>query len=203
MRREDVVAESKKDAASESGADKSKVVHIYDDDLHEEDNQLPNWWLWLFYGTVAFGVVYWLVYHDMKIADHPDEQFRKEWAAIQAAESKKAATLGAATDESLLTMSKDATTVAAGKDIFAGNCAACHKPDASGLVGPNLTDAFWLHGGAPEKVYKSVRDGWVDKGMAAWGPQLGEEKVRQVAAYVLTLKNTNVAGGKAPQGDKE
>jgi cytochrome c oxidase cbb3-type subunit 3 len=198
-----VVADTNKDQTSASaGVDKSKVVHIYDGDLFEEDNELPNWWLWLFYGAIAFGLVYWLVYHDMKVADQPDEAYRKEVAALQAAEAKKLGN-AAVTPESLLAMSKDASLVAAGKDVFMANCVACHKADASGLVGPNLTDAYWIHGGAPDKVYKSVHDGWVDKGMAAWAPQIGEEKVRQVVAYVITLKNTNVAGGKAPQGDKE
>ncbi len=197
------MADENKDQASDhGGVAKPKTLHIYDGDLQEEDNQLPNWWLWLFYGTITFGVIYWLVYHDMKVADQPDEAYRKEVAAIQAAEAKKLGN-AAVTNDSLLAMSKDATTVAAGKEAFLANCVACHKPDASGLVGPNLTDAYWIHGGTPEKIYRTVHDGWVDKGMAAWAPQLGEEKVRQLVAYVLTLKNTNVAGGKAPQGDKE
>jgi cytochrome c oxidase cbb3-type subunit 3 len=195
------VAEEKKDAAE--GVEKNKVVHIYDGDLHEEDNQLPNWWLWLFYGTVAFGVVYWLVYHDMHIAKHASELFADESKAASEAEAKRLASQGTVSNDLLEKMSKDPATVEAGKGVFMANCVACHKPDAGGLVGPNLTDPYWIHGGSPEKVYRSVHDGWVDKGMAAWAPQIGEEKVRQVVAYVITLKNTNVAGGKAPQGDKE
>ena len=196
------MADPNKDRPSEPGGIAKKTLHVYDGDLQEEDNQLPNWWLWLFYGTVTFGVIYWLVVHDMKIADLPDEAYRKEVAAMQAAEAKK---LGASavTNDSLLAQSKDAAVVKAGKDVFMANCVACHKADAGGLVGPNLTDAYWIHGGAPEQIYHSVHDGYLDKGMPAWGAQIGEEKVRQVVAYVLTLKNTNVAGGKAPQGDKE
>jgi cytochrome c oxidase cbb3-type subunit 3 len=199
-----VVAEGKKDRPSDPGGDEQKpVLHVYDGDLQEEDNQLPNWWLWLFYGTITFAAVYWLVVHDMKLVSLPGESYDKELAAAQSAESQKSMSMGAVTPDALLAMSKDATVVAQGKEVFAGNCVACHKADAGGVVGPNLTDPYWLHGGAPDKIYVSVRNGWPDKGMPTWVGQLGEEKVRAVTAYVLTLKNTNVAGGKAPQGDKE
>ncbi len=78
-----------------------------------------------------------------------------------------------------------------------------HAPTAAGRSAPNLTDNRWIHGGAPLQIYRTVLEGVPAKGMVAWGPQLGpEEKVRQVVAYVLTLRNTNVAGGKAPQGER-
>jgi len=82
-------------------------------------------------------------------------------------------------------------------------CSPCHRADGGGTIGPNLTDEFWVHGGAPDKIWKTVHDGVVPKGMIAWGPILGEQKVASVVAYVLTLKNTHVAGGKAPEGDRE
>ncbi|HKA86871.1 MAG TPA: c-type cytochrome [Haliangiales bacterium] len=92
---------------------------------------------------------------------------------------------------------------AGGKEIFATACAPCHAANAGGHVGPNLTDEYWLHGGRPADILASVRFGWVDKGMPAWGPVLGEANVRAVVAYVVSLKNTRVAGGKAPQGTTE
>jgi cytochrome c oxidase cbb3-type subunit 3 len=95
------------------------------------------------------------------------------------------------------------SVVTSGKDIFAAACAPCHGADGGGRIGPNLTDAYWLHGGSPESIQRSVHDGWVDKGMPAWGPSLGEYRVREVAAYVVSLRGTNVAGGKPPQGTRE
>ena len=95
---------------------------------------------------------------------------------------------------------------AAGKVTFTANCGTCHTLKASGSVGnigPNLTDKTWLHGGKPAQIFKTVNEGVLTKGMAAWGPQLGTDKVQNVVAYVLTLKDTNVAGGKAPQGVEE
>ena len=105
--------------------------------------------------------------------------------------------------ERLEAMARNEAILAAGKTVFASTCASCHAANGGGQVGPNLTDEYWVHGGAPEKVLVSVRTGWVDKGMPAWGPQLGEQKVRAVTAYVLSLRGMKVAGGKPPQGNLE
>ena len=121
-------------------------------------------------------------------------------AAVRAKEAERIKAAGAVTPEALTMLSKDVATVSKGKEIFAANCAVCHKPDGSGLIGPNLTDDHWIYGGAPDKIYRTVSNGAAN-GMPAWGPQLGQERVEDAVAYVLTLKNTNVAGGKAAQGD--
>jgi cytochrome c oxidase cbb3-type subunit 3 len=99
-------------------------------------------------------------------------------------------------------MSHTPTAVESGRQVFASTCAACHRADGGGNIGPNLTDAYWLHGSKPENIYSCVHDGVPNKGMPTWGPVLGEDKVETVVAYVLTLRNTNVPGGKAPQGEK-
>ncbi|MCB1149993.1 c-type cytochrome, partial [bacterium] len=87
-----------------------------------------------------------------------------------------------------------------GREIFQTYCVVCHLEQGQGLVGPNLTDRFWIHGGKPMDIYNTVTNGVLDKGMAAWGNQLGPTRVQAVVAYVLTLRNTNVPG-KDPQGD--
>jgi len=88
-------------------------------------------------------------------------------------------------------------------EVHTSTCAACHRADGGGVVGPNLTDDFWLHGSAPEKIFRTIATGVPDKGMPAWQPQLGALKTQAVAAYVLTLRGTHAAGGKAPQGERE
>ena len=112
-------------------------------------------------------------------------------------------TVGEATPESLVALTKDPNAVALGKQVFPSTCAACHRGDGGGNVGPNLTDDFWLHGSAPEKIFKTIASGVPDKGMPAWQPQLGPLKTQAVTAYVLGLKGTNAPGGKAPQGERE
>lgn len=183
----------------EDGQD--QVVHQYDD-IQEYDNKLPNWWLFTLYATMVFAVLYWFHYEGFKSGMNPRAAYDAEEAAVNAAIAQKAKTLGTATDETLAQLAKDPATLAQGKEVFGSTCVACHGPNAGGGIGPNLTDDAWLHGGKPANVYKSIRDGWTDKGMAAWGPQLGEERVRAVAAYVVSLRNTNVAGGKVAQGER-
>jgi cytochrome c oxidase cbb3-type subunit 3 len=78
---------------------------------------------------------------------------------------------------------------------------ACHGPNAGGTVGPNLTDKFWIHGGSAMDIHRTVDEGVVEKGMLAWGRQIGPTKVQQVVAYVLSIRNTDVDGGKPAEGE--
>lgn len=180
--------------------EKDVVVHEYDG-IEEYDNQLPRWWLGTLYGTMAFAVVYWLGYQTFRALDSPRAQYDKEVAAAKAAELERMKASGPVTSELLIAMSKDPKTVEKGKEIFITQCAACHKPDGSGNIGPNLTDNYWLHGSKPEQIYETISKGVLTKGMPPWAPVLGDEKVQQATAFVLSIKNTNVPGGKAPQGE--
>jgi cytochrome c oxidase cbb3-type subunit 3 len=178
----------------------NKVIHEVDG-IQEYDNKLPNWWLYILYGSCAFAFCYWFAYHIAGFSELPRAAYESEMDRIAAAAPKK--TGGVMTPEALIALSKDRGTLAQGKQIFTQTCAACHRQDGGGVVGPNLTDEFWLHGGAPEKVLKTVTEGVPDKGMQAWGPQLGPDRVQAVTAYVISIRNTNVPGGKAPQGERE
>jgi cytochrome c oxidase cbb3-type subunit 3 len=178
--------------------------HTFDDDIREFDNRLPRWWLWTFYLACIFSVLYWGHYHLLRTGALPRAEFAAE---LRLAEQRQAAQLAdkPVTRDGLLALSRDAEAVRAGREVFASTCVACHKADAGGLIGPNLTDAHWLYGGAPEQIYQTVTKGSPDptKGMVAWLPALGAFKCQQVTAYVLTLKDTNVAGGKAPEGTSD
>lgn len=179
-----------------------KVIHEYDG-IREYDNRLPNWWLYTLFGSIVFAAFYWVYYQQLGIGDSPYEAYAAEMQADREAKEKKAAAMQPVTPELLTEMSRDTAAVATGKQAYEQMCAACHGPTGGGLIGPNLTDEFWLHGASPDAIYGVVRDGVLDKGMPAWGASLGEEKVRATVAYLLTLKNTKVAGGKEPQGERE
>ncbi len=181
---------------------RSGVVHVYDDDLVEEDNQLPRWWLYTLYGAIAFAAIYWYGEQQLKAWAPRVVAFQEESLALKMAKLDKGGG-GPPPGDTLVAMSKTPATVEAGKQTFVSTCAPCHRDDGGGNVGPNLTDDFWLHGGKPENIWSCVHDGITTKGMPAWGPQIGEQKVAAIVAYVMTLRGTNVAGGKAPQGEAE
>jgi cytochrome c oxidase cbb3-type subunit 3 len=176
-----------------------RVIHEVDG-IQEYDNRLPNWWLYTLFGTVVFAVGYWFTYHVFQAADLPTAAWRHE---MQEAAEAKGGGPQHATPEHLAALAQDPSVVAQGKTIFTSTCAPCHGATAGGNIGPNLTDEYWSHGGAPEKIYETVSTGFAPKGMPAWGPQLGEERVEAVVAYVLTLRNTHAPGGKPPQGERE
>ncbi|HEX7478074.1 MAG TPA: cbb3-type cytochrome c oxidase N-terminal domain-containing protein [Polyangiales bacterium] len=169
------------------------IVHEYDG-IEEADNELPMWWIAIFVGSIVFGAAYWLIYESY----HAAPSAREELAVAEAEQRKKAGVVG---DEDLMLASKNQAAVSAGKSVFTTNCVACHGDKAEGKIGPNLTDGFWLHGGAPASIFATIKDGVPAKGMPTWGPVLGAGTVKNVAAYILTLRNTNVAG-KEPQGER-
>jgi cytochrome c oxidase cbb3-type subunit 3 len=174
--------------------------HVYDD-IVEHDNKLPLWWQLTLYGAVVFALVYW---YGRRFGAIPSsaQVYEQETTAARAEEAERAR-LSPVSDDMLATLARDPATVSQGKEVFATTCSPCHRADGGGNIGPNLTDAYWLHGARPTAVYRSASEGVPAKGMPAWGPQLGNQRVENVVAFVLSIKNTNVPGGKAPQGEIE
>jgi len=183
-----------------SDQNEEKIVHTYDDDLHEMDNRLPLWWQYTLYGAIVFAVADCAGEHQIGAWMSQRDHYEKDMIAARIEAAKKGGGMSA---DVLLAMSRKEETVREGKQVFQSTCSACHRADGGGNIGPNLTDEYWLHGGKPENIFACVHDGVAGKGMPTWGPQLGEEKVADVVAYVLTIRNTHVPGGKAPQGDQE
>ncbi len=167
------------------------------DGIREYDNPLPNWWLAIFFGTIVFGYAYWMHYH----VAGTGAGLIAEYQAAQAEAARRAAASKPLTDELLVALSKDPQTTGLGEKVFVQNCVQCHGAQGEGKIGPNLTDAYWIHGGRPTDIYKSVTGGWVEKGMPAWGPVLGAERARAVVSFVLTKRNLNLPG-KEPQGER-
>jgi cytochrome c oxidase cbb3-type subunit 3 len=173
--------------------------HDYDG-IREHDNMLPRWWLASFYITMVFAVVYYAYYEVGNGASIKDE-FAGDLAAIEAA--RHAATAGKPFPDAdkLGAAEKSPESVAKGRGVFQARCVSCHGERAQGLIGPNLTDAYWLHGdGKTGSIAAIVNSGVPEKGMPPWGPLLSEEEVYAVAVYVRSLKGSNPPGAKAPQG---
>lgn len=178
------------------------IMHDYDD-IQELDNPIPAWFNWLFYGSVVFAVAYLLNYHVFKTGKLQDEEYAIEMKQAEVAKEAYLAKTGNMIDENSVKVDKSAEVLAAGKALFAQNCVACHGQNGEGVVGPNLTDDFWLHGGKIGSVFKTIKYGVPEKGMISWEKQLSPKQIADVANYIESLKGTNPANPKAPQGEKE
>lgn len=145
------------------------------DGIEEYDNPLPTWWVGLFIVTTIFGVVYAVDYHFVSKRSQAGE-YDAEVAAAEARWPQKPV------EAAMIAVTPAA--IDAGKAVYQANCVGCHGPELKGGVGPDLTDATWIHGGTLADINKTVTVGVPEKGMLTWGPILGPEKVSQVSAFV-------------------
>lgn len=173
--------------------------HEYDG-IRELDNNLPPWWVYGFYFTIIFGFFYLLNYHVFRTSPLPAQEYQEQLAEAELQKKEHLKEVAANVDETNVTLLTDAGMLSSGKEIYNGNCAACHGQAGEGGVGPNLTDKFWLHGGGISNVFKTIKYGVPAKGMIAWQSQLKPEAIQKVASYVLSLQGTNPANAKEAQG---
>ncbi|MGN6542225.1 MAG: c-type cytochrome, partial [Ginsengibacter sp.] len=103
-------------------------------------------------------------------------------------------------DENTVTVLEGAD-VEAGKKIFTTTCSPCHGADGGGVVGPNLTDNYWLHGGTIHDIFRTIKNGVPEKGMKSWKDDFTPKQIAQIASFITTLKGTKPANPKEPQGD--
>lgn len=179
---------------------KVMVDHSYDG-ITELDNFMPPWLQYVFIGTVVYGVGYFVFYTVLGTGLTGVEEYQEELRVeALAAEIRQASNL-ASIDENSVVFDESAGALASGKTIFDGNCAACHAQDGGGGIGPNLTDAFWLHGGDIDDIFKVVKYGVIEKGMVPWEDQLSPAEIQNVSSYILTLGGTTPANPKDPQGE--
>lgn len=180
-----------------------ELDHSYDG-IKELDNHLPPWWTWLFYGTIAWSVVYIVLFHLSESLPLSLQEYQNEVA--QAEEQQrilKASQPETQIDENALVFNNDAAMIEKGKTIFMNNnCGSCHRNDGGGnTIGPNLTDDYWIHGGEVKNVFATIKNGAVEKGMPAWGKSMKPEDVRDVTFFVMSLRGTNPENAKGPQGE--
>lgn len=175
--------------------------HDYDG-IKELDNDLPPWWVWGFYITIIFSVIYLWRYHVAQTAPLQAEEL--EIAIAKEEERMKAyrASAALAVDESNVEVVDDKDFIEKGRLVYMSNCVACHGNYGEGGVGPNLTDEYWIHGGSVSDIFTVVKYGVVEKGMTPWKDLLSPMQIAQVSNYVLTLEGTEPPNPKEPQGEK-
>jgi len=174
--------------------------HNYDG-IKELNNELPPWWVWMFYATIIFGVVYLVRFH---IAGDYDQalEYEQEVAAATLAIEEYKKTAKDLVDVNTVELLTDEADISAGKTIFETTCVVCHMADGGGGIGPNLTDEYWILGGGIKNVFNTVSEGGRDgKGMVAWKTTLKPAEIAQVSSYLLTFQGTTPANPKDAEGD--
>ncbi|MBN8540099.1 MAG: c-type cytochrome [Deltaproteobacteria bacterium] len=193
-----------KETENESGknlifeSEKAILLNHNYDGIQEFDHPLPKWWLVTFYGTMIFAAIY-VGYFHFGSGLNQEAELESDIAAIQ-----KLAPPPASTDDltaKAIAFMTDEAAKAAGKVAYLGKCAACHGNLGEGGIGPNLSDAFWIHGdGQAAGVVKVIVEGVAEKGMPTWGAVLPADEIAQLTAFIATFKGTSPPNPKAPEG---
>lgn len=177
--------------------------HEYDG-IKELDNNLPPWWLYGFYFTILNAIIY-IAYYFFGSGLLQAEEYAAEMDAAEKARTEFVATQGGeAVDENNVALLTEASALANGAKAFKLNCSPCHGETGGSMpggVGPNLTDDYWLHGGTVTDIFRTIKYGVPAKGMVPWEAQLSNTKIQEVASYIKSLKGSNPANAKEPQGD--
>ena len=167
--------------------------HVWDDNLEEYDNPLPNWWRWMFYLTVIFALAYLVLYPGLgHYAGTFNWTSRGEYEKEMAdAKARFDPIYNAFLKQDIVSLSKDRQAHEMGKTLFLTYCAQCHGSDAKGAKGfPNLADHDWLWGGTPEKIEDTINNG--HQGMMppfGGNPEAvgGASGAKEIASYVRSL----------------
>jgi len=192
--------------------DKFVPEHEFDG-IRELANNPPWWLTFIFIFSILFAYVYVAKYHFFSNGKVGVNEYEAELYAVEMAKQEAEGVQVAATGEgggiSIETVEVDysvplsaQTDIDKGAKVFSTNCAVCHLAEGQGLVGPNLTDEYWIHGGSFENIMTIINNGVIEKGMIAWKGQLSDKQIHQVASYVVTLQGTNPPNPKAPEGEK-
>ncbi len=175
------------------------IPHEYDG-IQELNNPTPAWFNALFYGSMIFAAGYLYYYHIGEYGPRQDQEYENEMVKAAADKVAFLAKSGEKYDEN--SVKTDENLIANGKIVFKTNCAPCHGDKGQGTIGPNLTDNFWLHGGSINDVFKTIKYGVPAKGMVSWEKNLSAKNIAELSNYILSLKGTNPANAKAPQGNE-
>ena len=165
------------------------MQHKWDGDLQEYNNPLPGWWVGLFFMTILFGVGYLVLYPGLvSIGNERGWSSAKQYHdEVKMADDKYGPLYEKFRAMPVPEVAQSAEANGMGKRLFNTYCIQCHGIDAQGAKGfPNLTDSDWLYGGAPERIEQTIQMGRHGQ-MPAFGAAFGEEKIKDVANYVIKL----------------
>ena len=183
------------DNQSPKGYDEKLLKEHDFDGIQELDNDMPKWWIQLFIYSIVFGFIYLIWFHVIGSGSPVQDQFQRDVAAFD-----KANAAALEKNFSYENAAQNANFVAEGKKIFqTTGCVGCHGMEGQGIVGPNLTDNYWVYGHTAKEVEDVISEG-TNKGMPAQKQLLGIQKIRKVVSYLITIQGSNPQNAKAAEG---
>ena len=190
-------------SGEQPGPTDQTLGHAFDG-IEEYDNPLPRWWFMLFLGTLIFAGAYLLLYPGLgnfagKLPGYEGGWTQvKQWQReMDKADAEYGPIYASYAKMPVEDVAKDERALKMGGRLFASNCSVCHGSDAKGAYGfPNLTDKEWRWGGDAASIKQTIAGGRTGM-MPPQAAMIGEEGVRNAAAYVLT----ELAGRKLPEGE--
>jgi len=176
--------------------------HLYDG-IEEYDNPMPGWWVWMFVASIVWTPIYILGVHQFDfINSYEDDLALAQAELVEMRQASEEENPSSEVDDAMLAgYFGNGEHEAAGEVLFSANCAMCHGNAGEGLIGPNLTDEFWVHGNSPTDIFRVISEGVLEKGMTPWESILTVNERAQLVAYVQILAGTNPEGAKAPEGE--
>lgn len=188
----------------DAGAEQDRPIlgHQYDG-IQEYDNPMPGWWVWIFIGSFVFSVIYVLGIQVFDFVDTYDEDLQESLAELETMRANFAAAqpVFSVDEATLATYETDPAKAEAGAVHFAAQCAACHGAEGQGLIGPNLTDNYWVLGGMNTDLYTVISKGSLLKGMPPWEGMFTPEQRAELVAFIRSLEGTNPPNAKDPEGE--
>lgn len=176
-----------------------QLDHDYDG-IHELDNKLPPWWLYLFYFTIAWAIGYMYIYQFSDIGDSQAEEYAAAMAVAKEQKMDYLFKMANSVNENNVTQLMDEASLAEGQALFIRTCAACHGASGEGGVGPNMTDHYYIHGGSISEIFSTIKYGVPEKGMISWASQINPSAMQKVASYIMTLPATDPPNQKKAEG---
>lgn len=179
-----------------------KVLHELDG-IKEYDNPMPGWLMAIWWGSLLFAAGY-LIFYALNFGEGTMEAEYRQQTAQAVAEVQayfNAHPIVPPSPAKLLAGAANPAVLDAGAARFAKSCSPCHGEHAQGLIGPNLTDDRWLHGGSVEQVFQTVAKGWPSKGMPPWGRAMRPEELAALVSYLRSVQGSNPANPRPAEGD--
>ena len=179
-----------------------KVLHELDG-IKEYDNAMPGWLMAIWWGSLLFAAGY-LIFYALSFGEgtiEADIRGETQTALVDLQAYFDAHPIVPPSPAHLLAGARDQNVLDTGAARFARTCAPCHGEQAQGLIGPNLTDDHWLHGGSVEQIFQTVVKGWPAKGMPPWGRAIKPEELAALVSYVRSLQGSHPSNARPAEGD--